>query len=649
MPLCITVKKIRFWPISLWVALLLLISKAFVVQAQENSQQKPLEVVDSALGESLYYYYQGEDVQALSVLLVAKERAELQENSVAASLLEGALAVRFGLYKRAHTLLEALLEGTLTPSMRERVWLQLAALQYQQGIYAEVKQALDQIEEPVLSHLSVRYLNLKALLALAQGQTEQAASVYKQMPNYAPQKAYLHHNIALKYFTLEDKSVFQNWIEISSDWREAKWKGSKERVLLDRNHMHEKAALEDRVLLLEGYSHLQVESYESAGKAFASVRRKSPYLSEALLGQTYNALGQKQLAQAHRALEWLLKLEPSSLNAQSALLALAKKEEEAEQYVVATGLYKQALDAYELAYVGLEKGLITENYLPSLLDFSYDDLLERLNEPDTKATEPKLKPLLLELVLNSQFRKAFMKVEELLKLKVALQKGDNTIEGLWSAYEVKTKLRLEKASDLNRQTYSERLKRLWHSQQLTETNIQALEIQFGDLAFAEEELLGYWQQYERAKNSLNIIKQSNMWSIQELAQHEETLRLIRGALLWNAAEQALDRRWLVKKNHKVITVALKEADERLTRIDKEIKNTPDLVELKQRLEALGLRQAELEVQISDLFDSAYEALKGEVKQFFQQKMARLQVTKQEARLGLARIEDARWLRGSSHE
>ena len=107
---------------------------AKLFQSKEDNKHK---VEDSAYGEVLFSYYQNKDFDALTRLLVAKERGEFTQQEDKGEVLLGGLYLRWGILDEAQTIFDTVLSQTKNEDIARRACFYLAKLYYRQGRYDE--------------------------------------------------------------------------------------------------------------------------------------------------------------------------------------------------------------------------------------------------------------------------------------------------------------------------------------------------------------------------------------------------------------------------------------------------------------------------------------------------------------------------------
>src|SRR5512138_3632697 len=82
----------------------------------------PHAVQDLHWGDVLFYFYEGDYLQALTRLDAAEQQHRLTHHEVEAQLLKGGLYLSLGEHQEAGKIFQALLNGNVSPDVRDRAW-----------------------------------------------------------------------------------------------------------------------------------------------------------------------------------------------------------------------------------------------------------------------------------------------------------------------------------------------------------------------------------------------------------------------------------------------------------------------------------------------------------------------------------------------
>src|SRR5690606_20259637 len=102
-------------------------------------------VQDLAYGEVLFEFFQEDYLAALTRLLAAQSRNELEHHAGESELMLGGLYLSYGQHRLAGEIFERVLQQSVEPALHDRAWFFLAKIWYQRGYLPEAEAALARI------------------------------------------------------------------------------------------------------------------------------------------------------------------------------------------------------------------------------------------------------------------------------------------------------------------------------------------------------------------------------------------------------------------------------------------------------------------------------------------------------------------------
>src|SRR4029453_391748 len=120
------------------------------VAARKPKEDKPLigtpqVVQDLHWGDVLFYFYQGDYMQALTRLGAAQDFNRVAHHTVEAELLKGGLYLSLGEHEEAGRIFRSLRNDNVPPDVRNRAWFYLAKVWYQREYLQQAADALASI------------------------------------------------------------------------------------------------------------------------------------------------------------------------------------------------------------------------------------------------------------------------------------------------------------------------------------------------------------------------------------------------------------------------------------------------------------------------------------------------------------------------
>ncbi|MFZ5724314.1 MAG: hypothetical protein ACOY33_11720 [Pseudomonadota bacterium] len=307
-------------------------------------------VPDPAFGETLYAFYQRQYFDAISRLLVARERGELRRQAAEGELLLGGLYVQYGIPGAAQDIFASLLPADDGAPQVRRIWLALAELDYRRERFPEAlaiverhfprPASLDALPAAERARLAppeqAVMLAVKSLMRL--GRYEEAIGWLGADISDRPESRYLRFNIAAALIGNGDAEggakILQALLAVPAADEEMR-------------------AVRDRVALALAATRLQQERPQEAFAAISLARLDGPYSNEAMLVYGISALRSGNAPGAVRALLPLTQRSSHEQAVQEGWVALAQAYEAGRDERRALAAYRAALkklDA-ELGYL----------------------------------------------------------------------------------------------------------------------------------------------------------------------------------------------------------------------------------------------------------------------------------------------------------
>ncbi|OUS31893.1 hypothetical protein A9Q99_02015 [Gammaproteobacteria bacterium 45_16_T64] len=511
---------------------------------------KPHPVKDLAYGEFLFDYYQEKYFTSISKAMIADKRGLLKHHEAQTQVLLGSLYVGYGMLGEAEGIFNNLLENATAKTIRDKVWYHLAEVYYKRSNYDKTIEILQsQIDQPPQKLAN----DIELLLAqslIAKGDLEKAL---KHLDNIKRQKGFSQFakfNLASAHAILDQPD---------------KAKALYLEVLRSRTKRKDKVAtaLKDRAALALGSNHLKSEDWSKARVSFESIKLNGASSNTALLGLGWSYLNADDPVGALAPWQELSRRNSSDPAVQEVLLNLPLVYEKA-------GALQDALDGYRAAnehygkefekLVAIQQSIDDTDWIDSLtppISFSLDPLdnVETFTLPENELSE-----YLYQFYASHDFQESFRDYRELQRLKQLLNQWqrevpifnemvDANIERL-NILQPKAKDGIQKGQTLLSEgteklvEFTQRLNNAIAENDITITATDAQALLLNRL-----ETLGS-----------NLEKLPN---IPDYDAERERYRVIKGVLLWDLNESAVERRWERTKDKVFIEGQLALLEERI--------------------------------------------------------------------------------------
>ncbi|MCF6193839.1 MAG: hypothetical protein L3J46_05855, partial [Kangiellaceae bacterium] len=114
--------------------------QATLLEQQKEDLKKPVYLQDLAYGEILYDYYRGEEITALTHILIAQKEDQLPNHANSAELLSGVIYLNLGMLAKAQGIFNRLLtEEDLKNELLAKLEFYLAKLHYKQRDFQDAQ------------------------------------------------------------------------------------------------------------------------------------------------------------------------------------------------------------------------------------------------------------------------------------------------------------------------------------------------------------------------------------------------------------------------------------------------------------------------------------------------------------------------------
>ncbi len=380
------------------VAVLFLSITPFVVQGGNFS-----EIENISFSHAYSYYQQGDSLNALSLIMAAREMKHLGDDSVEAELFLAENLARMGVVDEALGVYRKIAEHAKSVRLQDTAWLEYAKLSHQQGRYKEAFRALAKIKKSMSGGQQQERQLIQAHAYLAEGKTKAAVKALPKISAESLWAMYQYFNIGVE---LIEKHRSKHGALVLHHLTKLDVKGQTERE-----------AIRDQAALALGFSLLKMNKAAKARVYFDKVRLDGHLSGIALLGMgwAYSQSGDYEKALIY----WLELQERASNSAYSyeSLLAVPYAYSKA-------GAYKQSIEQYKISQKRIDTEIvkltnaqrsIKSGNLVAMVSTVPDDELAWYGKLAyaASALESRVMPLLMA---NPGFQKSLMEYRSLLQL-----------------------------------------------------------------------------------------------------------------------------------------------------------------------------------------------------------------------------------------
>lgn len=603
----------------------LALAAALVAGAPALAADPLRQAQDMRYGESLYHYYQGNNFDALSALMVAEARGQIRQHRGSAQLMEGGFSLAFGLERRAAELFDAQLQDKSAHKpaslgdYRTRALLKLAELNYRHENWLQSRAHLENAGAAAQPELAFN-------LALRSGELPRAAQLLEGAHWPLEQRALAHINLGAA-------------LARGGELPQAADQYHRAAALLG-NPREEQTALwilRDKAHTGAGYAYALQQQHARAAEEFRRVRLRTPWADRALLGLGWSAINGGDHRGAVDALQFLIAQNPLSPEVQEALLALPYSYEKSQRPRAALLAYQQAERQYgtALSELGaLQREIQSPQFtaVSTHSDWRYGWLEAAEAPPLVRENQRYLRRLLQ----SDRFQ---LHLSELRDLQQMLVVADSWQARLPLFQQLVDERALRHAGVVSEYRDTEFAQQLTFAEQLyreLQQHLEHVQREQDWFALLDGEAGAQLAKLEDAQSRYALLAAADS----ARPHQEQTLNRARGLLLWQAAESYHDNLWHKRKALQQLAGDLESARERRQRVDETSGRDPALNRLQVQVDAARGRLQAQRRAIAEAARDIDEQIRRDLLVELAREAHRVEQFQAHTRLAIARLHDA---------
>ena len=519
-------------------------------------------------GATLFELYQDHDFTALTELMVSQYFGRVGPHADEAEIVRGGILLSYGLHREAGEVFEHLIASGVAPAMRDRAWFYLAKIRYQRGYLGDAEAALKQIGTALPQDLQEERALLQANLLMARQDYAGAVGVLDAFRN--GNSDYVSYNLGIALIKAGEKPRGAALLDQLGQAHED-----------DEEHR----SLRDRANLALGFSALAAS--QPAGVYFERIRLNGKESSKALLGMGWSLASGKDYQQALIPWQELAQRDDNDAAELEAKIAVPYAYAELGALGQSARLYNAALTSF-----GEEDVRLGES-IAAIRAGKLTDALLADNPGQDMGWFWHIKALpsmphashLAHVLAQHEFQEAFKNYRDLrfltanlLQWRERLAVFDNMLENRRKAFADRLPEVLARSREIGIDALKKR-------QSDTQQQLQNAEQSADGIAFAnaqQQNLL------ERSSDAQQLI--ASHPDEAEFSAAQQRVRLARGALLWQLAEDYTQRDWDARKALQDIAAQLARAQQLEAELQQAQHDEPARFDqLAQRITAIAAR------------------------------------------------------------
>jgi hypothetical protein len=587
----------------------------------------PQVVKDLHWGDVLFYFYQGDYLQALTRLSAAQEFDRVGHHAVEAELLKGGLYLSLGQHEEAGRIFKSLLNDNVPLDVRNRAWFYLAKVWYQRDYLEDAATALASIKGALPGDLEPERHLLEAQVLMYLDRYDDAIRALERWQPVSVQPdawtAYARFNIGVAL-------VRKDRVEDA-----AKLLDSVGQIAAPTEEL---AALRDKANLALGFAWLKANRPADAKTVLQRVRLEGPQSSKALLGVGWADSAEDRYTKA--LVPWLELRKRNMLDAavQESYLAvpyayakLDAQGQAAEQYTLAVKAFNEEAQRIDQSIAAIRDGRLLDTIVENDKGESVGWYWQLQHLPDAPETR-----YLYHLLASNEFQEGLKNYRDLRLMQRNLANWSLSVGAFDNMVDTRRKAYALRMPQLQQTLGSYDLDGLETHKNDLEARVVVIERDTDVVGLATSRELEQWDKIERIEKVLAAADQSDPL-VQEM---REKSRLVRGALLWDFNSSYKARLWKSRKDLRELDVAYKEARRRWVLVQRAQGDYPARTEeFSKRVQDLEPRLTALESRLDATAHEQNQYLAAVAIKELETQKERLAAYSLQARFALASIYD----------
>jgi hypothetical protein len=513
-------------------------------------------VQDLHYGDVLFYFYQGDDFEAITRLNAYEQWGQLSHHEHESQLLLGGLYLSLGLHNEAGQRFQTLLTPDVPLGVRNRAWFYLAKIWYVRGYLDRAEYALRQVQGALTPDLEAQKTHLFANVLMRQGKFDDAVKLLKGWKGPIDWMSYARLNLGIAL-------IRRNRVEEADPFLTAVGTLETERPEL--------LALKDRANLALGFAYLQIEKPDKARPVLERVRLNGPYSNKALLGVGW---ADSELGNNRGALQpWLELRDRSLLDAavQEAYLAipyaygkLNANSQAAENYETAIRSFDSENTQIEQAIGRIQEGRMLDTLLENEKDQHYGWFWQLKTVPDAPESR-----YLYTVLAGHDFQEGLKNYRDMAYMDKTLLRWGDSMEAFHNMIETRERAYGERLPKTDALLATNTLERMAQRRADASALLGTIEHDKDAAALGSADERDQWNRIQQVEAALNDAPNDD-----ETNALRERLRLVKGVLSFRLQDSFRARLWQQKRSIKDLDLALSEAQNRWIRVEKARKSMP---------------------------------------------------------------------------
>ena len=618
--------------------LLSLLATSFCYSIQASAAERKNPVSDLHNGEAIYYFFLEDPLKALTQLAIKDKKPYLNktastEKNLDDLLLETALKLDFQMTLSAKALLE---NKNVSEEIkhRDKLWLYLAQGFYQKQLFAMAENSLEKIAATDKLKQKNIYYFLKLQLALKQTQTNEKQlnifdALLANIDNKSIYFSYAANNLAIAYYQVKNVTKATHLLD---------------QAIETTNHINNQEAqqLQQHLLIAAAFMHFYQNDDDSAEQYFKKLSINSLFADQALLGFGQLAAEKNKpslaLALWKQAAEYPIasKSKIKSLNNMALLLETKEQHQQAlTQFEKVDQLCaQQLLQLDDIKQRNNDNKLLTpilqfhEFHKQNSTAYREEEQAQRFDQ-DLKNNE-----FLLQLINNEAYLSLLQQHQDLEKVKQQLLQWQQDIPLYQDIVSSKKQAFSNKQAWAQQQDFSHQTTAFNNEVKHFSKLIENIETNKDSLALLTSAQKSLWDKVISSEHTLSLIQDDPFYQ-----DYQQQLRRVKGALIWQAAEQYPTQLWQSKKQLQALKAALHSNNQQQQVFTLAMNNQSRYQIFEQQLQHKSQQLNQLLSNIDSLQQQTLQALHQAFNQQWTLERQHILDLQKSSRIAIARVSE----------
>jgi len=591
----------------------------------EVDKLSPTVVRDLHFGDALFYYYQGQDFDAITRLLAYQQWGRMPHHDAETNLLLGGLYLSLGLHNEAGERFETLLTQSVPEGVRNRAWFYLGKVWYVRGYLDRAERAIKEVHGRLSPDLEAERMHLLSNILMREQHFDEAIALLNSWRGRKDQSdwlAYAQYNLGVALVRkglLSEADPFLTSVGTLESGR------------------RELRSLRDRANLALGYAYLQNNQPALARPVLERVRLDGPFSNKALLGVGWADAAEGQFQAA--LTPWMELRDRNLLDSavQEAYLAIPYAFAKLNANAQAAENYELAIHSFDAETVNLDVSIAEINDGTMLDKLLVRDQREQYgwfwqlrdipNAPQSR--------YLYHLLAGHDFQEGLKTYRDLAFLGGTLARWQDSIVAFDDMLATRERAYAERVPQADAVLASGRLDKYGNDRATAGGQLDQVEATLDAAALGTPEERDQWARIVRLESALLTAPNDDETNV-----IREKTRLAKGVLYWRLAESFKARVWNERRTLKDLDQALREAQNRWVRVQKARSSMPNNTgDFAARVAALRARLDAAQVRLAAAAKQQNGLLEGLARNELEQQKERISTYQIQARFALAAIYD----------